>query len=193
MASPDATQLLQLYEKAVPAWFFEEICQQQGYRVRQGVYSFAVVVWLMISQRLRRNRTLAAAVQGLLRGQVDCLLSRCKRVQQRTISARAAGYCQARQKLPGTISRGPSNPERSARRRLQPSPRPRHRPVPARRAAPQPVLERHLRSRRRLHRRAGAIRRENPAGRDAAGEQLPGDGNRRGAAERFSFGAVEGK
>jgi hypothetical protein len=104
MASPDATQLLQLYEKAVPAWFFEEICQQQGYHFRQGVYTLAVVVWLMISQRLRRNRTLAAAVQGLLQGHADPLLSRCKRVEQGRISARAAGYCQARQKLPTLVA-----------------------------------------------------------------------------------------
>lgn len=104
MASPDAIQLLQLYEKAVPASFFEEICQQQGYHFRQGVYTLAVVVWLMIGQRLHRNRTLAAAVQGLLQGHADPLLSRCKRVEQGTISARAAGYCQARQKLPTLVA-----------------------------------------------------------------------------------------
>jgi hypothetical protein len=105
MASPDATQLLQLYEKAVPASFFEEICQQQGYQFRQGVYTLGVVAWLMISQRLRRNRTLAAAVQWLLQGHADPLLSRCKRVERREISARAAGYCQARQKLPTLVAR----------------------------------------------------------------------------------------
>jgi hypothetical protein len=104
MASPEAIQLVQLYEKAVPASFYEEICQQQGYHFRQGVYTLAVVVWLMISQRLRRNRTLAAAVQGLLQGQADHVLSQCQRVERRTISARAAGYCQARQKLPTLVA-----------------------------------------------------------------------------------------
>ena len=104
MASPEASQLLQLYEKAAPASFFEEICQQQGYHFRQGVYTLAVVVWLMIYQRLHRNRTLAAAVQGLLQGHADSLLSRCKRVEQRTISASAAGYCQASQKLPTLVA-----------------------------------------------------------------------------------------
>jgi len=104
MASPDGAQLLQLYNKAVPTSFFEEICQQQGYQFRKGVYTVSVVVWLMISQRLRRNRTLAAAVQGLLQGHADPLLSRCKRVEQGTISAQAAGYCQARQKLPTLVA-----------------------------------------------------------------------------------------
>src|ERR1700690_4249421 len=104
MASPEASQLLQLYARAVPESFFEEICHQEGYRFRQGVYSLAVVVWLMICQRLHRNRTLAAAVQGLLQGQADGLLKRCKRVEQSKISARPAGYCQARQKLPTLVA-----------------------------------------------------------------------------------------
>jgi hypothetical protein len=31
MASPDAYQLSQLYQKAVPSSFFEEICREQDY------------------------------------------------------------------------------------------------------------------------------------------------------------------
>ena len=104
MDSPDAYQLLQLYQKAVPSSFFEEICREQEYDFRQGVYTLAVVVWLMIYQRLHHNRTLAAAVQFLLQGHADPLLSPCRRVAQRRISASAAGYCQARQKLPTLIA-----------------------------------------------------------------------------------------
>lgn len=103
MASPETSQLLQLYSKAVPESFLEEICRAEGYRFRQGIYSLAVVVWL-ICQRLQRNRTLAAAVQGLLQGRADALLNRCKRVEQNKISARPAGYCQARQKLPTLVA-----------------------------------------------------------------------------------------
>jgi len=104
MASPEASQLLQLYRKAVPESFLEEISQQEGYRFRRGIFNLGVVMWLMIWQRLHRNRTLAAAVQGLLRGQADTLLNRCKRVEQSKISARPAGYCQARQKLPKLVA-----------------------------------------------------------------------------------------
>jgi hypothetical protein len=104
MASPEASRLLQLYAQAVPESFFEEICHQEGYRFRQGIYSLAVVVWLMICQRLHRNRTLVAAVQGLLQGHADGLLNRCKRVEQSKISARPAGYCQARQRLPTLVA-----------------------------------------------------------------------------------------
>ena len=104
MSSPEASQLLQLYSKAVPESFFEQISHQEGYRFRQGVYSLAVVVWLMICQRLQRNGTLAAAVQGLLQGHADSLLKRCRRVEQGRISARPAGYCQARQKLPTLVA-----------------------------------------------------------------------------------------
>jgi hypothetical protein len=104
MASPESGQLLELYAKAVPESFLEEICQREGHRCRQGIYSLGLVVWLMIWQRLQRNRTLAAAVQSLLQGQADRLLKRCKRVEQRKISARPAGYCQARQKLPTLVA-----------------------------------------------------------------------------------------
>jgi putative transposase len=104
MASPEASQLLQLYTKAVPESFFEEISQQERYQFRNGVFTLGVVMWLMIWQRLHRNRTLAAAVQGLLHGQAGTLLKECKRVERGKISARPAGYCQARQKLPKLVA-----------------------------------------------------------------------------------------
>jgi hypothetical protein len=104
MASPETSQLLQLYQKAAPASFFEQICAEQDYHFRQRVYTLAVVVWLMMYQRLQRNRTLGAAVQFLLQGHADRLLSPCKRVVQRQISANAAGYCQARQELPTLVA-----------------------------------------------------------------------------------------
>ena len=44
---------------------------------------------------------------------------------------------QARQELPGAVSRGAGDPRRGPGRRVQPSPGPRHRPLPARSAASQ--------------------------------------------------------
>jgi hypothetical protein len=38
MASPETSQLLQLYQKAAPASFFEQICIEQDYHFRQRVY-----------------------------------------------------------------------------------------------------------------------------------------------------------
>ena len=97
-------QLLRLYQKVAPASFFEEVCREQDYHFRCGIYSLAVVVWLMIWQRLQSQRSLAAAVQSLLQGQAGVLLPPCKRVQQDKISAAPGGYCQARQKLPKRVA-----------------------------------------------------------------------------------------
>jgi len=104
MASPDPAQLLRLFQKVAPDSFFQELCEQHHYRFRQGVYTVVVVVWLMIWQRLHGDRSLAAAVQSLLRGGAGDLLSHCKRQREEKISAATGGYCQGRQKLPKLIA-----------------------------------------------------------------------------------------
>lgn len=68
MTSPDVPQVLRLFQKAAPASFFQQLCAENEYDFRQGVYNIAVVVWLMIWQRLQGNRSLAAAVQCLIQG-----------------------------------------------------------------------------------------------------------------------------
>lgn len=105
MASPDPLQLLRLFQEVAPASFFEKECREQGYCFRRGIYSVAVVVWLMIWQRLRRRQSLAAAVQWLQQMPSGILLASCRRVQEGRISSAAGGYCQARQKLPQLIAR----------------------------------------------------------------------------------------
>ena len=47
MASPDLPQLLRLFQRVAPASFFQQLCEENGYDFRQGVYTMAVVVWLM--------------------------------------------------------------------------------------------------------------------------------------------------
>ena len=78
MACPDAFQLFRLFQKAVPSWFFRELCQKHGYGLRQGIYSTCVVVWLMMWQRLQGNRSLTAAVQYLLQCDVKDLQTDCQ-------------------------------------------------------------------------------------------------------------------
>jgi hypothetical protein len=104
MTTPELPQLLRLFQKAAPPSFFKEICKEEDYPFRDGIYSVMVVVWLMIWQRLQGGRPLTAAVQSLLQGQAGVLLSPCRRVLQRKISAGTGGYCQARQKLPTLIA-----------------------------------------------------------------------------------------
>src|ERR1700686_3132238 len=104
MASPDQLQLLRLFQRAAPPWFFRQLCEEHGFEFRQGVYSVAVVVWLMIWQRLQGNRSLAAAVQCLLHGGARDLVGGCKRWSDDQLSSATGGYCQARQKFPKLIA-----------------------------------------------------------------------------------------
>jgi hypothetical protein len=104
MNSPDSFQLLRLFQKVAPASFFRQLCDENGYDFRQGVYSLTVVVWLMIWQRLHGNRSLAAAVQYLIHGGARDLVGDCKRWNQDQVSGATGGYCQARQKLPTLIA-----------------------------------------------------------------------------------------
>ena len=102
MNSPDPVQLLQLFQKVAPLWFFRELCQKHGYSFREGIYRTSVVVWLMMWQRLQADRSLATAVQHLLWGGAQDLMSDYKQPEE--ISAATGGYCQARQRLPKLIA-----------------------------------------------------------------------------------------
>ena len=104
MNSPDQLQLFRLFQNAAPASFFRELTCKHGYRFRDGIYSSAVVVWLMIWQRLHGPRNLEAAVQHLLQGGAGDLVSDCKRWTEEKVSAGTAGYCEARQTLPKLIA-----------------------------------------------------------------------------------------
>jgi hypothetical protein len=104
MTSADPLQLLRLFQQVAPPSFFEEECRAQGYSFRRGIYSVAVVVWLMIWQRLQSQHGLAAAVQSLQQIPRGVLLDSCRRVREGRISAGPGGYCQARQKLPKLIA-----------------------------------------------------------------------------------------
>jgi hypothetical protein len=104
MNSPDTFQLLRLFQKVAPLRFFRESCQRHGYNFRDSVYSAPVVVWLMIWQSLQRDRSLAAAVQYLLQGGAEDLVSYGKRWTEETVSAATGSYCQARQRLPKLIA-----------------------------------------------------------------------------------------
>jgi hypothetical protein len=101
----EAVQVQRLYQKVAPAWFYRELCQKYGYGFRQEIYSAAVVVWLMMWQRLQKNRSLGAAVQYLVQGQAGELQAECKRWTEDRVSAATGSYCQARQRLPRRIVR----------------------------------------------------------------------------------------
>src|SRR5258708_28290660 len=99
-SSPDQLQLLRLFQKAAPPSFFQQLCEEHGYEFRRGVYSVAVVVWLMIWQRLQGNRSLVAAVQCLIHGGAGRLVGECKRWNDDSEASATGGCCQASEKIP---------------------------------------------------------------------------------------------
>ena len=105
MTSPEWSSLLDLYRQTVCAGVVQYLEKQTGARRNRGIYSAAVVLWLMMLQRLEGRGTLASAVQMLLEGAAEPLLAPCRRVRRKRISCRTGGYCQARQKLPKLLCR----------------------------------------------------------------------------------------
>jgi hypothetical protein len=105
MAIPDFDPILDLYGRCVvSSGLLQEIEARHGLHRRLGIYGVAVVLWLMIWQRLQPRATLSRAVRELVLGPGRQLLSPCKRVREGRISTAAGGYCQAVQKMPKLVS-----------------------------------------------------------------------------------------
>jgi putative transposase len=105
MASPNLANILDLYQRALSVGTVEYLQKEAGMRIRRGIYSAQVVLWLMILQRLHAVGTLAAAVQLLIQGAAQPLLQNCRRVRRGRISSRTGGYCQARHQVPTVLCR----------------------------------------------------------------------------------------
>ncbi|MEK7215181.1 MAG: IS4 family transposase [Chloroflexota bacterium] len=105
MSKPSAPDVLQLFLQVAPPSMFSQWAQQQQWRTRSGVYSPAVVIWLMIFQRLNARGTLSTAVAEVVQGRLPAgLLVECKRLREDKVSRNTSGYCRARQHLPLEIA-----------------------------------------------------------------------------------------
>src|SRR5208282_4771263 len=98
--------VLTLFLQLLPAEFWTRM-QRQKPRQNNRVYTFAVVTWLMVVQRLQGPGTLHTAVLELLRDPpADFWPRPCKRLrpapqpQGRPLSSHTGAYNQARQELP---------------------------------------------------------------------------------------------
>jgi hypothetical protein len=100
MTSLDLPVLVSLYAQVAPPELFRLLQRNLGVTKRDGIYTPRVLIWMMMLQHLNRGGTLASAVEQLALGQLDPLLSRCKRVREKKIALSTGGYCQARQNLP---------------------------------------------------------------------------------------------
>src|SRR5437867_9062454 len=98
---PNAPILFDLFGKVVPPQFFDELRQRSGLQA-QGIYRLAVVVWLMMWQRLDGRGTLSVAVQQVVQGLLGALLPLPpdKRVCEQRVSNNPGGLCRARKRLP---------------------------------------------------------------------------------------------
>jgi hypothetical protein len=98
MPHTDVADVFQLFRTLLSTAEWLRLGRRSGFQ-RRGIFSLAVVIWLMIVQRLEGNGSLAEGVQQLRSGAYRSLLRRCKRVREDRISAATGGYCRARQKL----------------------------------------------------------------------------------------------
>jgi hypothetical protein len=98
--------VLTLYRRLLPAPFLQQLQDEAGVRQNNRVYTFLVVMWLLIVQRLHGGASLQRAVLELLRGLPASFWPRpCKRLQRGrpdrpALSQNSGAYNQARQALP---------------------------------------------------------------------------------------------
>ena len=103
-----AIDALALFQAAAPGSFFAQQRQAAQLPPEKGIYTAAVVVMLMILQRLVQGKgTLNGAVQQLLSGSLGELLpGGHKRVQEDRVSSNTGAYSRARNRLPQAVAEG---------------------------------------------------------------------------------------
>jgi putative transposase len=109
MTSPTALDLTvfeRILRTVASATAIHQLCEKHSYKVRGGIYNVAVLVWLMIYQRLNTKGTLSSAVQFVTRQAMSWQTGPQigKRVREGRISTATGGYCQARLKMPTLVA-----------------------------------------------------------------------------------------
>lgn len=104
MCDQEIRPIFDLYGRwVVSSGVLERILEQTKIHSQRGIYNIAVVLWLMIWQRLQPRGTMAHAVRQLVQGHGAPLLCNCKRVREQRISSAPGGYCQGIQRMPKMI------------------------------------------------------------------------------------------
>ena len=99
-----ALDTLALFQAALPSEFFEQQRQAAGQRPEKGIYTAAIVVLLMILQRLLPGKaTLNGAVQQVLSGSLKRVLPQHKRIAEGTVSGNPGAFSRARCRLPKLV------------------------------------------------------------------------------------------
>src|SRR6185436_8293012 len=101
----DVDRFERVLQATVSVNFMDQLCRRRKVKVRAGIYSLAVVVWLMIYQRLNSKRTLSSAVQFLAHEALHWRRRIGNRaISEGRISTRTGGYCRARLKMPKLVA-----------------------------------------------------------------------------------------
>jgi len=99
-----ALDALALFQAALPAEFFEGQRKAGGQRSEKGIYTAAMVVLLVILQRLLPGKaTLNGAVQQVLSGALNRVLPKHKRIAEGTLSGNTGAFSRARCRLPKLV------------------------------------------------------------------------------------------
>src|SRR4051794_13874369 len=105
-ASIDVDTFERVLQTTVSVGFVDQLCRKRKLKVRAGIYSLAIVIWLMIYQRLNGKRTLSSAVQFLAQEVLHWRRRRSgsRAIPEGQISTRTGGYCRARLKMPKLVA-----------------------------------------------------------------------------------------
>jgi hypothetical protein len=96
-----AVDALRLFQAALPAEFFERQRQTAGQGSEKGIYTAAMVVLLVILQRLLPGKaTQSGAVQQVLSGALHRVVPKHKRIAEGTLSGNTGAFSRARCRLP---------------------------------------------------------------------------------------------
>ncbi len=99
MSTPKASVLFGLFGKAAPPQCFDQLRERLSLPAR-GIYWLAVVVWLMMWQRLEGRGSLAMAVQQVVQGALGDLVPPERRVGEQRVSSNTGALSRARKRLP---------------------------------------------------------------------------------------------
>ena len=102
MSLPNAPILFKLFGKVIPGQMFDQLRGCLDVPAR-GIYTQAIVVWLMMWQRLEGRGTLAMAVQQVVQGMLGEMASPDKRVREGRVSSNTGGLSRARKRVPVEI------------------------------------------------------------------------------------------
>jgi hypothetical protein len=111
LAGASIRGVLDQFQQLLPADFLEQAYAEVGVRHHNSLYSPAVVMWLLVLQRLQGGAGLGAAVLELLRGLPSSFWPRpCKRIRDwqehgQAPSSHTGAYNQARHALPLSVVR----------------------------------------------------------------------------------------